>query len=146
MLFLTKGTAYTLPLTLLGRFCTQEGRQRKGLVRVFMEGWERPILRGPGPRGSTVGHGGGCLEGLSTQGRGAVSEGGEYKLTKPCKAEPSRSRVGNSRAGLVSLGVDCGEEEPKETENHLPFLHPVPRSEPGIYLLSPWRKVAAQVD
>lgn len=56
----------------LDSFCTQGSRQRKGLVRVFMKGWERPILRRPGPVGSTAGHGRTLLKDRGPRGRGAV--------------------------------------------------------------------------
>lgn len=44
-----KNIACTPVLTLLNSLCAQEGRQKRGLVCVFRQGWERKLQR-PHPR------------------------------------------------------------------------------------------------
>lgn len=52
--FLAKSTACIPNLTLLGSLCTQEGRQRKGLVCTFRGDWKKRLQR-PHPRRARLG-------------------------------------------------------------------------------------------
>lgn len=54
-----------------------------------------PILRGPGPRGSTVGHGGGGLEGLEA--------GGLFRKEGSTNSQ-SHAKLNRVEAGLEIVG------------------------------------------